>query len=192
MNHFAEPGLGERALVVTAGRVDRGDVTIRMLEHLGIGCALLDLSSAGGDAEVLIAAVRGAHEQLAGGHGTWVGLVGIGRGAGPALAVAATPASGSPPPGVLVVNGRFDAGGPRLAPLAAPGLLLLEGDASWSERRASRRVARELGDHGELVVVRALAGDGAEVLRSWCGGSPRSSAVATGRLDRAALASTYG
>ena len=158
-----------RVLVVTAGRGDRGDVAVRMLERLGANCALLDVSSAGRDAAQLASDVHDAYEQLAGGApgARRIALAAVGWSAAPALAAAAALAEHSPLPGVLVVNGRFD-GAPRpFAPLGGPGLLVLDRDGSRRERALEAAVARELSDAVDVEVVGSLASDGEAILRSW-------------------------
>jgi hypothetical protein len=159
---------GSRVLVVTAGRGDRGDVALRMLEQIGASCVMLDVSSAGSDPEQLRTHVQAAYEQLSGAPSSRrMALAGVGLGAGPALAAAAALAEQAPVPCVLIVNGRFDGAARPLAALGAPALLLVDRARGRRERGAQRAIARELGEGCELEVVASLAEDGDDALRAW-------------------------
>lgn len=159
---------GSRVLVVTAGRGDRGDVALRMLEQLGASCVMLDVSSAGSDPERLRTHVQAAYEQLSGAPAARrMALAGVGLGAGPALAAAAALAEQAPVPCVLIVNGRFDAATRPLAAPGAPVLLLVDRTRGRRERGAQRAIARELGEQCELDVVASLGEDGEAALCAW-------------------------
>ena len=161
---------GDRVLVVTAGRGDRGDVAVRLLEHLGASCVLLDVSSAGSDPDRLRTDVRDAY------------------GSSPDRAAWRWPASASGParssraataldehaslPCVLIVNGRFDGGDATLRSTRRAVAAAARPRLPAARARRARAVARELGECSELVVVRTLAEDGDEALSSWRSSTP--------------------